>query len=49
MCGGGQGFHLFPFTNNDSQNYQGAKHTGYRVPKGIYLKEATNFFFIFKN
>ena len=34
MCGGGQGFHLFPFLNNDSQNYQGTKHTGYRIPKG---------------
>ena len=38
MCDGGHGFHLFPFINNNSQNYQGTKHTSYWIPKRICLK-----------
>ena len=47
MCGGGQGFHLFPFINNDSQNHQGTKHTGYRIPKGICLKIGSHQLFLY--
>ena len=47
MYGGGQGFHLFPFISNDSQNYQGAKHSGYRIPKGICLKIGSHQLFLY--
>ena len=47
MCGGGHGFHLFPFFNNDSQNYQETKYTGYRIPKGICLKIGSHQLFLY--
>ena len=42
-----EGFHLFPFINNDSQNYQGTKHTSYWIPKGICLKIGSHQLFLY--